>query len=312
VRHFGAFVSSTGSATAMLFNPAGLAKASGRFSFLIESGWHSQTDYLDFFNNSFSSNFLPVQFAAATFRPTQKISTGVFYSQPTNYQLDVQSDETGTAESNLQRAYDVLGLALSFEMGEYFSMGGGVEWRQARLQDQLSFYTADGKAQDWRFSLGAIALLKDWQFGLALRSKYEAQGEQSSSLLAQNMSFVVEEPLALRLGLTSPLIASRLRLSADAEYQNFDSNSPIASWQFYGGGRLQLSPALDLGLGCFTFRQDYAAFIDGPPSEVFLTAGGALKIGGLRLTASYMDGDLLNQDFQGQRFLSLALGFAIP
>ena len=31
----------------------------------------------------------------------------------------------------------------------------------------------------------------------------------------------------------------------------------------------------------------------------------------LRLTASYMDGDLLNQDFQGQRFLNLALGYTL-
>ena len=102
-----------------------------------------------------------------------------------------------------------------------------------------------------------------------------------------------------------------LRRSADAEYLDFDQDRPITRWQFYGGGTVQVTSSLQLGVGCFTFRKDYGDFIDGPQTEIFLTAGGTLTIAALRLTASYMDGDLLNQDFQGQRFLNLALGYAL-
>lgn len=310
--HGGAFVSNTGSVTAMLFNPAGLAKMPERFSFLVEGGWHSQTEYLDFFNYNFTADFLPLQFAAAAFHPAGKISAGLFYSQPANYRLDLHDSETAGNENgpNLQRAYDVVGLALAFDAGRHFIAGGGVEWRQARLQDQLSFYTAEGKMQDWQFSLGAIAMWQSWQFGFAMRSRYEARGERPFSPV-QGEAVVVQEPLAFRFGFTAPAIAGRVRLSADAEFKNFEANHPVARWQFYGGGLWQLSPAADLGLGGFTFRKDYSSFVDGPPSEFYLTAGGTLKLAGFRLTASYMDGDLLSQDFQGQRFFNVALGYAL-
>ena len=329
----GAFAAETGSVTALLFNPAGLANMPGRLSLLVEGGWCSQTDYLDFRNSSFVSDFQPLQFAAVAFQPAPRYAVGAFYSQPVNFRLDLGTLETSADAPNLQREYDAVGLAFSAAPVQNLYLGGGVEWRQARSQDQFSFYAASGKADGWRLSLGVIAAWRDWQFGVAARSRYEAQGEQSLQLglpvviivpqpdssggslpgvtAIDAAPFAAEDPASLRFGLTSPVLIKCLRLSADAEYQDFDHDRPITRWQFYGGGTVQVTSSLQLGVGCFTFRKDYGDFIDGPQTEIFLTAGGTLTLAALRLTASSMDGDLLNQDFQGQRFLNLALGYAL-
>ena len=331
----GAFGAQTGSVTALLFNPAGLAKSSQSFSFIIESGLHSQTEYLDFFYSTFDADFHPLQFVACALRAAPHVFAAAYYYQPTNYRLELRGlagSESG--EPALQRKHSVVGLAFSAEIGKNLNVGGGVEWQQARLHGDFSFYTTSSKAEGWRLALGAIAAWKNWQFGLAARSRYEANGEQSFDLASsppglslqpgaigslraypisqQSTALVVQEPATLRFGLAAPTIADRLRLSADAEYQDLEPNTPIARWQFYAGGAMQVYPALELGLGCYTFRKDYAAYLDGPASELFLTAGGTLQIATLRLTVSYMDGDLLNEKFTGQRFLNLALGYALP
>jgi hypothetical protein len=67
-----------------------------------------------------------------------------------------------------------------------------------------------------------------------------------------------------------------------------------------------------LGFGAFTFRKDYSAYIEGPDSETFLTVGGSVELSQFRFSASFMDGDLLTQDFVGQQFIDFAIGFVIP
>jgi hypothetical protein len=129
---------------------------------------------------------------------------------------------------------------------------------------------------------------------------------------SDNFRFSNEEPATIRLGLATPYAFGRLRLSADAEYKDFTSEIPIERWQFYSGGLFKLTPNFDLGFGAFTFARDYSAFIEGPQSETFLTVGASVKFASLRLSASFMDSDLLTKDFVGQQFFNFAVGYGIP
>jgi len=290
---------------------------------------------LDFSNSQFAADFQPLQFAVGTARLADRLTAGLFYARPTDYRLELRPPEAlESAVPFLQRQYATVGLGVAAEVTSQVRVGAEMEWRQAELQDDFSFYASSGHAHDWRFSAGVITAWRDWQFGLVARSSYLAHGEQSFEPALQatklesqqtpagssqpeitsaaSSSFSAEEPALLRLGLMTPPIAQRLRVSADAEFQNFDSNAPILRWQFYTGAAMRISSALEWGWGCFTFRKDYSAFVDGPVSEIFLTTGATVQIAALRLTASYMNGDLFNSDFAGQQFVNVALGCGIP
>ncbi len=314
----GAFSAASGNVTTMLFNPAGLAQMPGRFSFMLETGWASRTDLFRFFNIDITTGFQPVQFAGIAFHPEHRISLGAFFFQPTNYEVDLGGIRTTMAlasdrassgdESQQQRNEIALGLAGATAVTPQLYLGGSVEWRRAHMRNDVAQAFVEGDDTGLRFSLGAVGLVKQWQFGLSAQSRYEA----TSALPAASSRFVREEPATIRLGLMTPAILQRLRLSADAEYKNFADDAPVKKWQFHGGGKLALLPGIQLGFGAFTFLKDYSAFIDGPESEIFLTSGATVQLSSFRVSVSYLDGDLLNKNFAGQRFLNLALGYTIP
>jgi hypothetical protein len=340
----GAFVANTGDVTAMLFNPAGLAKMPGRLTATVETGWASETEYLQFFNVNFATGFQPVQFAGVAFQPWSKLSVGAFYTRPTNYDLEVggleivdENDPAGTGDfvdALIKREQTSLGLTLATAFGEQLYIGGSLEWRRSSIQEEIIRTRAEGDADGARFSLGAIIQVSQWSFGVAAQSKYEASGDitfkNTAPLVgvdippgqrgnnafypvrADEFPFDYEEPAAIRFGVATPHAFGRVSLSADAEYKDFDSEAPIEPWQFYGGGNLLLTSNLQLGFGAFTFRKDYSAFIDGPESETFWTVGGVLELSQFRFSGSFMDSDLFSQDFVGQQFINFAISYVIP
>jgi hypothetical protein len=338
----GAFAANTGSVTAMLFNPAGLAQMPGRLTATVETGWASNTEYIRFFNIDLASGFQPVQFAGVTLQPWRKISLGIFYAQPTDYNLDfgrielvdeTTPDGTGQVfEPEMAREQTSLGLTLATALGEPLYLGGGVEWRRSSIQDEISSIHSEGNANAVRFSLGAILKVRQWHIGVTAQTKYKASGDitfkdntplevrldpdpsragfELTSLISSRFSN--EDPATLRLGVATPYAFGRLRFSADAEYKDFEGTVPIERWQFYGGGSVKLTPNFNLGLGAFTFRKDYSAYIEGPDSETFWTVGGSLELAQFRFSGSFMDSNLLTEDFVGQRFINFAVSFVVP
>ncbi|MCG3118231.1 MAG: hypothetical protein ALAOOOJD_00394 [bacterium] len=340
----GAFVASTGSVTAMLFNPAGLARMPGRLTAMVETGWASDTEYLRFFHVDLTAGFQPVQFAGIAFRPGKQITLGAFYARPTRYKIEpglvgitTEDNPEGSGEfvdPLMKREQTSIGLALATAVGEKILLGGGVEWRRSSLRENVLNTTGAGDDDAVRFSAGAIMQVSNWHIGLAAQTKYKASGgvnftpalplvnitipsdqlgnQRPIVVRAEGFRFSAEEPATIRLGLMTPDIFDRLHFSADAEYKSFAKNAPIKRWQFYGGGNVALTPGLHWSFGVFTFTKDYSAFIEGPHSEIFWTTGGTLEISRWRFSASFMDSDLLTKDFVGQQFVSLAVGYVIP
>lgn len=340
----GAFVANTGSVTAMLFNPAGLAQMPGRLTATVETGWASNTEYLDFFNVDLTAGFQPVQYAGVAFRPGNQITLGAFYARPTRYEIEpgrigitTEDHPEGTGEfiePLMKREQTSIGLAIATAFGKKFLLGGGVEWRRSSLRENMINTAGEGDAGAVRFSAGAIMQVSHWHIGLSAQTKYKASGDVTFApalplvnitipsdqlgnqrpivVRAEGFRFSAEEPATIRLGLMTPDIFDRLHFSADAEYKSFEKNAPIKRWQFYGGGNVTLTPALHWRFGAFTFTKDYSAFIEGPHSEVFWTTGAALELSQFRFSASFMDSDLLTKDFVGQQFFSIAVGYVIP
>jgi hypothetical protein len=182
----GAFVANTGSVTAMLFNPAGLAQMPGRLMAAVETGWASNTEYIRFFNIDLASGFQPVQFAGVAVHPWRKLSLGIFYARPTDYNLDfgrlefvdeTTPDGTGQVyEPEMTREQTSLGVSLAASFGEQLHLGGGVEWRRSSIQDEISSIRSEGDADAVRFSLGAILKIRQWHLGAAAQTKYKASG----------------------------------------------------------------------------------------------------------------------------------------
>lgn len=339
----GAFVANTGSVTAMLFNPAGLAQMPGRLTATVETGWASNTEYLDFFNIDFATGFQAIQFAGVALQSWRKLTIGAFYARPTDYDLDVgplaivdENDPDGYGESVdplLKREQTSLGVSLAASFGEQLYLGGGMEWRRSSVRERIIDVRAEGDADAVRFSVGAILQVRQWHAGISAQSKYNASGEVTygSAPLTRidvpsegrrpqdfykvdpaKFPFTYQEPITVRFGVTTPYAFGRLRLSADAEYKDFNSTVPIERWQFYSGGAFKLISNVHLGFGAFTFRKDYSAYIDGPDSETFLTVGGSLELSQFRFSASFMDSDLFTKDFVGQKFANFAISFVIP
>ncbi len=319
----GAMAAAAGRPAAMVINPASLAAMPDRLSLFLEAGWASRTDFFRFLNINIAPQFQPVQYAGVAWRPRPELALGVFYHRPTNYDLDLgeirlhsafQPAGTNAVETTkLRREEHALGVALATSVHERFHLGGSVQWRRASMTDEIPQAWAEGSDSAWRLAVGARWQYRDWQFGLAAQSRYQATNALTMRSPAQTTErFLQEEPATLRLGLTTPLLFQRLRLSADAEFKDFKANFPIEKWQCYGGGILSLSPQVEVGFGAFTFLKDYSAFVDGPESEIFLTGGAHVQLGRVRLTASVLDGDLLNRNFAGQRGVNLALGCAMP
>lgn len=334
----GAFTASTGSITSMLFNPAGIAQLEGRIAFTLEAGWNSRTEYLPFFNNTFSPQTHPLQFAGLAISDKKKWSVGAFYMRPTEYALDFGEitlttpeapDGSGeTVEPVFERKQFGFGLTVARSV-KSLHFGAGAEWRRAEVRDEVLGFFAKGKADAVRFTLGSVVRAGDWRFGLSLQSQYEAVGDarandairistaasknaRSIFLISQNYGFTAREPATVRAGFAGPQFFQRLRVSGDVEYKSFGNGEPIPRWQFYGGTTLQVASFLQLAAGSFTFRKDYSEFVDGPDSEVFLTFGGTLKLAAFRFSASFMEGDVLNENFEGQRFLNIAVGYVKP
>ncbi len=334
----GAFVANTGSVTAMLFNPAGLAQMPGRLTAAVETGWASRTEYLNFRNVDLVAGFQPVQFAGIAFQPGRKFAVGAFYTRPTNYNLERgrflstgenHPDETGEfVEPVSRREQTSLGMAFATAVAKNFSFGGGLEWRRSRFHDQILRLYTKGQAEAVRFSIGAILQIRDWNMGISAQGKYNAAGDGEFTPISDILDtlgqrirydplplpfqFSIEEPASIRLGIATPYAFDRLRLSADAEYKDFNSEDPIERWQFYGGGMVKLMSNVDLSFGAFTFRKDYSAYIEGPKSEIFWTVGASVEISQFRFSGSFMDGDLLTEGFVGQRFINFAVGFVVP
>jgi hypothetical protein len=342
----GAFVATTGSVTSMLFNPAGLAQLPGRFVATVESGWASESDFVSFFDIKIASGFQPVQFAAFAFKPSRNFSLGVYYARPTHYDLDFPripiltiDHPEGTGEfidAASRREQFSLGLSLALPLRERFSLGGGVEWQRASLRDEIWHTVAEGDGDAVRFAIGAILQVNDWNMGIAAQTNSKVSGDvtfedseplvqidpqvdpvrnnNNARLIArpEQFGFSHEEPATIRFGLATPYVFGRLRLSADAEYKDFNSEYPIERWQFYGGGIFRLASNVDLGFGAFTFAKDYSAYIDGSESETFWTVGVAIELAQFRLSASFMDGDLFTQNFSGQQFVNFAVSFVVP
>lgn len=340
----GAFVANSGSLTAMLFNPAGLAQMPGRLTAMVETGWASDTEYLRFFHVDLTAGFQPVQFAAVAYRPGSQITVGAFYVRPARYEIDpgsvgitTEDNPEGTGEfiePLMKREQTSIGLALATTLGKKFLLGGGLEWRRSSLRENMLNAAGEGDANAVRFSAGAIMQINRWRLGLSAQTNYKASGavnfapalplvlvtipsdelgnQRPIVVRAEGFRFSAEEPTTIRLGLTTPDIWGRLRFSADAEYKNFENNAPIKRWQFYSGGAVTLASNLRWSFGAFTFTKDYSAFIEGPHSEVFWTTGGTLELSQLRFSASFMDSDLLTKDFVGQQFVSFAVGYVIP
>jgi hypothetical protein len=234
----------------------------------------------------------------------------------------------------LKREQTSLGLALATPLGKRFNFGGGVEWRRANIRDEVHGSFSEGEAEAVRFSAGAILQIEEWNIGISAQTEYKASGDITFNApplltnidldpdLRGNNGFLIispapfrfslQDPASIRFGIATPYAFGRLRLSVDAEYKDFTSGVPIERWQFYGGGIFKLFSNVDLGFGVFTFAKDYSAFVDGPESEIFWTVGGAVELAQLRFSATFMDGDLLTEDFKGQRFFSLAIGYVIP
>lgn len=319
----GAMAAAAGNPAAMVINPASLASMPDRLSLFVEAGWASRTDFFRFLNINIASQFQPAQYAGVAWRPLPQLALGVSYHRPTNYDLDLGEIQLRSAfqpagtnaagTTKLRRQEHALGVALATSVNERFHFGGSVQWRRASMTDEIPQAWAEGSDSAWRFAVGALWQYRDWQFGLAAQSHYQATNALTMRSPAQiTERFLHEEPATLRLGLTLPPLLQRLRLSADVEFKDFKANLPIEKWQFYGGGTLSLSPQVEVGCGAFTFLKDYSAFVDGPESEIFLTGGARVQFGRFRLTASFLDGDLLNRNFAGQRGVNLALGYAMP
>ncbi len=341
----GAFVANTGSVTAMLFNPAGLAQIPGRLTATVETGWASNTEYIRFFNIDITSGFQPVQFAGVALQPWRKLSLGIFYARPTDYNLDVgplaivdENEPDGYGEfvdPLINREQTSLGVSLAASFGERLHLGGGMEWRRSSVRERIINARAEGDADAVRFSIGTIFQISQWHLGIVAQSKYKATGDVSLkdngplvridvpseqrgnnqliySASSEKFPFSNEEPATIRFGVATPYAFGRLRFSTDAEYKDFESTVPIERWQFYGGGSVKLTSNFNLGFGAFTFRKDYSAYIEGPDSETFLTVGGSVELSQFRFSASFMDSDLLTEDFVGQRFINFAVSFVVP
>ncbi len=334
----GALVANTGSVTAMLFNPAGLAQMPGRLMATVEAGWVSETKYLRFFNGGLVSGLQPLQFIGVAFQTWHKLSIGAFYARPTHYTqsesiafLNADFENTGEfLKASFKRYQTSLGLVLAAPLGEQFHLGGGVEWHRSGFRDEINQASAEGDAEAVRFTAGAILRIKDWSAGIAAQTKYKASDDftfKNNSLLVNidpdpsaggfnllmpsAFQFSYEEPATIRFGVATPNAFGRLRLNADVEYKDFSSNIPIERWQFYGGGNFQLAPNVHLGFGAFTFAKDHSAYIADPESEIFWSVGGAIALAPFRFSASFMDSDLLTKNFAGQQFLNFAVGYAI-
>ncbi len=321
----GAFVASTGNVTAMLFNPAGITPLEGELALTLEGGWNSRTEYLSFFNSDFTSNTQPLQFAGLAVVPKAKWAVGAYYFRPTDYELDFGEFVTATPndpdgagevlESVFERRQYGLGINLARSMGTNWHLGIGMEWRRAEARDEVIGALAQGKADAVRLAIGSIVQVRDWRLGVSLQSQYKAAGEavftNGSDFDLEPFKFTTREPASVRAGFVSPLILKRLRVNGDFEYKDFKAEEAIARRQFYGDATLQLTSFFQLAWGAFTFRKDYSNFVDGPVSETFLTCGGNLMFGHFNFTASFMEGDLLNQNFEGQKFLSLAVGYTL-
>lgn len=317
----GAFVAQSGHVTGMLFNPASIAALEGRLAFALEAGWNSRTEYLPFYNDTFSSQTHPLQFAGVAIVPHGCWAVGAYFFQPADYEIDFGEIAAMGArahmndESHFARRQLGFGINLARKMSATWQLGLSVEWRRADLRDEVLGVLAEGDARDVRFALGGIVRVSEWQFGAALHSEYKAASDAVFTLNEQSTNarirFSAKEPVNIRVGFVSPAVRGRLRVSGDAEYKKFESNEPIPRWQFYAGTTLQVSSRVELATGAFTFRKDYAAFVDGPSSEVFLTGGGTLKLGVFRLSVCYLEGDVLNQNFEGQRFVNITAGVVL-
>jgi hypothetical protein len=270
---------------------------------------------------------------------------GIFYARPTDYNLDfgrielvdeTTPDGTGQVyEPEMAREQTSLGMSLAASFNEQLYLGAGMEWRRSSIREEISDIRAEGDADAVRFSAGAILQVRQWHMGFSVQSRYKASAEVTYNagdplvridgpdegrrpsdfyeLSSAQFSFASHEPITLRFGIATPDVFGRLRLSADAEHKDFAStDDPIERWQFYGGGTFKLVSNVHLGFGAFTFRKDYSAYIEGPDSEVFLTAGGSVEFSQFRFSASFMDSDLLTADFVGQQFFNFAIGFVIP
>ncbi len=334
----GAFVASTGSVTSMLFNPAGIAQLEGRAMLTLEAGWSSRTDYLPFFNSDFAAESRPLQFVGFALTVKPKWTVGAYFFRPTDYELDfgefavtTPNDPEGAGEVMrpvFERRQFGLGLNLARSMSKAWRLGLGMEWRRAEVRDEVLSALAQGQADAVRFALGSVVQWRAWRFGIALQSQYKAEGEAAfengvyavvpdPQNPARPLAFTVEavdfktrEPLTARLGFATSPFFGRLTISGDAEYKDYLATIP--RWQFYGGSTLKLTSFLQLAVGSFTFRKDYSGYVDGPSSEVFLTCGGMLKLKRVHINVSFMEGDLLNEDFEGQKFFNMAAGFMLP
>ncbi|NUO79004.1 hypothetical protein HUU05_02930 [candidate division KSB1 bacterium] len=334
----GAFVASTGSTASMLFNPAGIAQLEGRAVFTFEAGWNSRTEYLPFFNYDFTSQTRLLQFVGLAVAVKPKWTAGAYFFRPTDYELDfgelvvtTLNNPDGTGEviqPVFERRQFGLGLNLARSMSNAWHLGLGMEWRRTEVRDEVAALAAQGHADDFRFALGSVVQWHDWRFGMALQSQYKAEGEAAfengayaivpdpqnpsrpSTFVVEAASFKSSEPLTARLGFATPPIFGKLTVTGDAEYKDYLETVP--RWQFYGGSTLKLTSFLQLAVGSFTFRKDYSGYVDGPSSEVFLTCGGTLRLGRAHIAASFMEGDLLNEDFEGQSFFNMAVGFTLP
>ena len=275
-------------------------------------------EFLGFFDSDFVSQFRPLQFAALALQPSRKIALGAFYAQPFDFGLDFGPIQVTTAEHpegtgevsqlTTERRLESLGLVLAYSTGQEFHVGAGVEWRRASIQEEFVNMLATGHTSAPRFSVGAIFLWNGWQLGGAAQTQYRAHNElfiqtpirayiseasphfgtNSGLALAALEAFpiVAEEPATYRLGLSSPSFFSRLHFVADVEYKGFETNAPIQRWQYYGGGGVQLSNWLELGVGCLTVRKYYSACVEGPSTEVFLISGSTRSTTWCSSTAS--------------------------
>jgi hypothetical protein len=338
----GAYVATTGSAMSMLFNPAGLAELPSQLMVHAESGWSSEGDYAPAYDLDASSQFLPLQFVGVTWKAKDKLSIGAFYSRPTDYRLEIDSIPFVTGQNpeprefltfSVTREQTSFGLVLARTVSKQFVVGAGLEWRRATVRDQLRSTVYEGNADALRFSLGMILQVHDWNLGIAAQSRYKASGhtkyqpqrplvvavfpvdwyegnDRLPSLEPDAFPFSSIEPSTFRFGIKTPFL-DRIRFNVDVEYKDFEDDDLIEPWQFYGGANLRLTSHAQLSLGAFTFSNEYRKFIDGPSSETFLTVGGEIELSPIRFSVNFIDGDLLADDFAGQQFVNVAVGYVL-
>jgi len=345
----GAFAASTGNVAGMLFNPAGMAQMPGRLTATIEAGWVPENEPGRFFDNAMDSQSPAVQFAGIVFQPRRWLAVGAFYSEPVGYDTETNLLEgarterhhhhgaRGRVESFSQREQINVGLALAASFGKHLHLGGGVEVLRSGLRERALRFHGRSETEAMRFSLGAVLQIRQWAVGLAARTPYYAAGEAHDRgewlhardfvfgdepfdneaffhhRNAAEISFAATEPTTLRIGVATPYAFGRLRLSADAEYKNFTHTTAlIERSQFYGGGTIKLANSVYLGLGAFTFRNNFSAALENSQPEIFSTVGGLIELAQFRFTASFMDNELFPGNAAGQQVVNFAIGYVMP